>query len=121
MTSLERRALLGDRQAQEELSWHDELLSCPCCKDKPDYWENRNGGFIECTGCGLQMRESSLERAIKLWNTRPVPPIGFCGECAMLRYNEENEPYCKSPYGLNEPDETNFCGNFMPKEENYET
>lgn len=39
----------------------------------------------------------------------------------MFRYNEENEPYCKSPYGLNEPDETNFCGNFMPKEEQNET
>ena len=61
------------------------------------------------------------KKALIKWNTRPAPPIRICGECAMFRYNEENEPYCKSPYGLNEPDETNFCGNFMSKEEQNET
>ena len=114
MTSLERRALLGDRQAQEELSWRGELLSCPCCKDKPDYWENRNGGFIECTGCGLQMRESSLERAIKLWNTRPAPPIGRCGRCKYQGGKTLGNP---NVLCINMKSD-DFCSYFEPKETN---
>lgn len=31
MTDLERRALLGDRQAQEECTRHGIVLPCPFC------------------------------------------------------------------------------------------
>lgn len=51
MTDLERRALLGDRQAQEECTRQGIVLPCPCCKGKgkvsfKDYrfvWQNFRG------------------------------------------------------------------------------
>ena len=34
MTELERRALLGDRKAQEECTRQGIALPCPCCGEK---------------------------------------------------------------------------------------
>lgn len=116
VNELERRALLGDRQAQEELTWHGKLLLCPCCKDVPDCWESGNGGVVECTGCGLQMRESSLERAIKLWNARAAPPIGRCKDCKSFGHEISDGKHSCTCLQLPYCNPNDFCSYFEPRE-----
>ena len=104
MTELERRALLGDKEAQKECTEKGIVLPCPICgksvvflgteaevemldEDDDNYCElsiqqtavcNWNGG-----GCGLSIGGvyGSKKEALAVWNTRQAPPIGQCGEC----------------------------------------
>lgn len=94
MTELERRALLGDRQAQEECTAKGIVLPCPCCGDEvtldfipahehpivglPDY---SGGTFIECNNCTYAMSGKDKQEVLMRHNSRPAPPIGRCGEC----------------------------------------
>lgn len=112
MTDLERRALMGDRQAQEECTEKGIMLPCPFCggdaekdyilgkiyfgsDDKPS-----NGYYTYCTGIecpifGSYSRYYKTEReAVLAWNTRQAPPIGRCGEC-----NERNIINCSDGCG----------------------
>lgn len=125
MTDLERRALLGDRQAQEECTRNEIVLPCPCCGGREietkhaceDYW-------CECVKCGtaggLHCRKSV---AIAKWNTRQAPPIGRCVECAK-RKTSECEMYFSCNCGEQHTWETDndFCSGFAPEdgEENAE-
>ena len=118
MTDLERRALLGDRQAQEECTRNEIVLPCPCCGGREiettyacdDYW-------CECVKCGTaggpHCRKSV---AIAKWNTRPAPPIGRCVECAK-RKTSECEMYFSCNCGEQHTWETDndFCSVFAPK------
>lgn len=91
MTELERRALLGDRQAQEECTKKGILLACPLCGGKVEegkQWET-DGYYwwptICCVNCNLHMLDPNLwegvsEETRRKWNTRPAPPVGHCGE-----------------------------------------
>ena len=117
MTDLERRGLLGDKQAQEECTRRLIALSCPCCKGKADYWENSylHKGYAGCTDCGLIIEDSSKEKALSFWNTRPAPPIGRCKDCTNWFGNPGDEyAPCKDCDGVMEAD--NFCRNFEPRE-----
>lgn len=53
MTELERRALLGDRQAQEECTRLGIVLPCPFCGNIPITEDNR----VFCGVCGLSYEE----------------------------------------------------------------
>lgn len=130
-----RRALMGDKEAQEECTAKGIVLPCPCCcasvdivcvpahehkiLDLPAY---QGGCFIECTGCTYAISGENKKEVLKAHNTRPAPPIGRCEECE--HYNRERK-YCEllsqdPEYGVGDyvemsPDD--FCSYFEPKEE----
>lgn len=124
MDSLVRKALLGDKQAQEECTNKGIALPCPLCRgdvtvteisahkhyivDLPKY-----GGscFIECNSCTYAISGDDRLDALRTHNTRPTPPIGRCGECKYGRKFSENDSQhdfhweeteifiiCKEPY-----------------------
>lgn len=130
MNDLERRALLGDKQAQEECTGKGIVLPCPFCggraekdyilgkiyfgsDDKPSdgYYTYCTG--VECPTFGSYSRYYRTEReAILAWNTRPAPPIGRCKDCANA---------CPGTYGsvcvihgCNTDDDA-WCNEFEPK------
>lgn len=127
MTDLERRALLGDIEAQEECTEKGIVLGCPFCggpatakSQKVQY--GLSGTIISCKKCMVQLyspdqkavstpdgvRNMQIENHVKIgigrWNTRPAPPIGRCGEC---KYSEDGT--------CDHADVENHCGNFEPK------
>lgn len=117
-----RRALLGDKQAQEKCTAQGIVLPCPCCcasvdivcvpahehkiLDLPAY---QGGCFIECTGCTYAISGENKKEVLKAHNTRPAPPVGRCGECKNWNggdcYRQE----------LTKSDD--FCSYFEPREE----
>lgn len=84
MTNLERRALLGDQQAQEECTRQGIVLPCPFCGNKHIRISNWGMWRCWCPEC-LGKSEDSLREcdAVKHWNTRPAPPVGRCEGCAL--------------------------------------
>mgnify|MGYP006971325253 CR=1 FL=1 len=117
-----RRALLGDKQAQEKCTAQGIVLPCPCCcasvdivcvpahehkiLDLPAY---QGGCFIECTGCTYAISGENKKEVLKAHNTRPAPPVGRCGECKNWNggdcYRQE----------LTKSDD--FCSYFGPRED----
>lgn len=119
MTELERRALLGDRKAQEECTRHGILLPCPFCGNKHIRISNWGMWRCWCPEC-LGKSEDSLREcdAVKHWNTRQAPPVGRCRECEWWDKNT-HECWCAADVEISyhkytEPDY--FCGDFAPKE-----
>lgn len=116
MTNLERRALMGDKQAQEECTKLGIVIPCWRCCGKAEVNELHTGGkplyAVACQKhyCGAYgAGSSSKQKAIEFWNTRPAPPVGRCGECAAYVDSKcANTGYYKS--------ETGFCDDFAPKE-----
>lgn len=108
MTDLERRAMLGDAEAQRECTEKGIVLACPFCgQEKIRILPVCGQGFIECPKCHCTTDlVDSVETAIKQWNTRTAPPIGRCGEC-------EYKQTCIN-YGCME-DDAGFCKWFKPK------
>ena len=107
MIELERRARLGDRQAQEECTRRRIVLRCPFCgrKDILTLHLNSNIYHNYQSDCVLGGRFVPLSD----WNTRPAPPVGRCRECvAYVDSKCANTGYYK-------PD-TGFCNDFAPKE-----
>ena len=101
-----RRALMGEKQAQEECTEKGIVLPCPCCKGKAEYIEDFDA--VICVDCGLSS-EREYKKAIEVWNTRPAPLIGRCGECKNWNggdcYRQE----------LTKSDD--FCSYFEPRED----
>ena len=118
MTDLERRALLGDAEAQRECTEKGIVLRCPCCGEKKvDTLETKYYGLVQCMECGLSMAAAYLTWALARWNTRPAPPIGRCVDCA---YWDKNTGECANAadtevayHKYTDPDF--FCGDFKPK------
>ena len=120
-TDLERRALLGDREAQEECTRQGIALPCPCCGSTvivneipphkhtfatfmPDY---EGGCFIECPSCNYANCGKTKQEALTNHNRRPAPPIGRCKDCKHRGTGDSD--ICHS--GLSEE----FCSGFEPK------
>ena len=98
MTELERKALLGDKQAQQECTEKGIVLPCPFCGgevklDELDFY------MFCCDKCGAGITfakefedgtadDCTKDESIEKWNTRPAPPIGRCAECK--EYDTEN-------------------------------
>lgn len=86
-----RRALLGDQQAQEELS--NKFIPIPCAFCKADgsnmkVQYDKGVAWMECQACGAcgPIAESDDEytgekAAIRAHNTRPAPLVGRCEDC----------------------------------------
>ena len=124
MTDIERRALLGDRQAQEECTKLGIVIPCWKCCGKAEVNELHTGGkplyAVACQKhyCGAYgAGSSSIQKAIEFWNTRPAPPIGRCRECA---YWDKTTGECADAadtevayHKYTDPDF--FCGDFKPK------
>lgn len=114
MNEFERRALLGDKQAQEECTRQGIVLPCPFCGNKHIRISNWGMWRCWCPECFGKSEDSLRERdAIKQWNTRPAPPIGRCGECKHWY-----EKHCAHGTCATEPTKSSFyCGDFEPKED----
>lgn len=134
MTDLERRALLGDAEAQRECTEKGIVLACPFCggpvtakSQKVQY--GLSGTIIGCKKCMVQLyspdqkavstpdgvRNMPIENHVKIgigrWNTRLAPPIGRCGECEHQGGNVPGNP---NVLCINmKPDD--FCSYFEPK------
>lgn len=119
MTDLERRALLGDRKAQEECTRQGILLPCWKCGGEAEVNELHTGGkplyAVACQKhyCGAYGAGSvSVPKAIEFWNTRPAPPVGRCGECRFAN-TKGGGIYCELDDYQRE--EYEFCSEFEPK------
>lgn len=131
MTDLERRALLGDRQAQEECTRKGIVLPCPKCfksvkvygpEDwEPTFYDPDSGGDpyefdCEC-GFAFSTYKYDFKDALADWNTRQAPPIGRCASCTHW---DDRTCECESASDIEvayhkytEPDF--FCGDYEPK------
>lgn len=87
VTNLERRALLGDRQAQEECTRQGIALPCVHGAECRVFDMNVDGKTVYRTisikrCCCFQGRMYfTKNEALADWNTRPAPPIGRCKDC----------------------------------------
>lgn len=95
MNELVRKALLGDKEAQEQCTLQGIALPCPKCYEdlvfENGFWRHPKNdcGFANLESKRLCVSLDLLED----WNTRPAPPIGRCGECRKFEvlYPEEAE------------------------------
>lgn len=118
MTNLERRALMGDRQAQEECTRRGIVLRCPFCGGSTD---DKSGTIFKLARIELYAHkrtgkcvyDGSMIYNLSIWNTRQAPPIGRCGECAKLGKGGLGYGWC----GNKTKQFDSFCSDFKPKEE----
>ena len=115
MVELERKALMGDKEAQEECTRRRIVLRCPRCGETPVAKAFVGAGmfYFECN-CGSETHcFDSKQKALLEWNTRSAPPVGRCGECKHLD-NTGTKPVCWHT-GLPLKSENDFCSYFEPK------
>ena len=121
MNDIERCALLGDRQAQEECTRKGIALPCPQCfcamQEKGEYFLHPK------SWCGFSFPYSEDEfvvskKCLSDWNTRLAPPIGRCKDClhyfqmeCLKIYDDGNAS--KDARQERKPDD--FCSYFEPK------
>lgn len=125
MYDLEKRALMGDREAQLECTEKGIVLPCPCCSSEDISYRTSEGdydyglGGFRCWNCNLGQgyEFKTREEALANWNTRPAPPVPRCDEC---------NSWCGTPGDdfiadccLNEcfMESNNYCRYFNPKED----
>lgn len=120
MTDLERRALLGDQEAQKECTEKGIALPCPHCGAKDAEIIKYAFGRLryECQSChAATCLHGSAKMALVDWNTRPAPPIGRCGECKHSTYDEKyGNRWCNLNLGSRIVGENDYCGRFKQKE-----
>lgn len=131
MGNLVRKALMGNKQAQEECTEKGVLLPCPFCGGKIKIDEYDFYMFC-CDRCGTGVtfakemddgtaEECTKEESIKNWNTRPAPPVGRCGECKCWQRNGSDWGSCSKWYTEDKVQaftlKTDFCSSFEPREE----
>ena len=108
---LKRRALLGDRQAQEECTRQGIALPCPCCGaamvKEAGWFYHPN---VMCI-LGLKSFRITDIDLISMWNHRPAPPIGRCKDCDCYWPNAE-----QCGHSWETVAENDFCSKFKPKE-----
>ena len=94
-----RRALLGSREAQQECTEKGIVLPCPSCGGESRLEDMGWPHHVYCTECGMRSvsakwGEDGEKEAIKKWNTRPAPPVGWCRDCVWSR-EPTKEDYAK--------------------------
>lgn len=125
MTDLERRALLGDKQAQEECTRQGIVLVCGCGgfaelsyveRDPDADFDPFHGYIVKCKKCVMNSwYHKKPWDAVAAWNNRAAPPFGRCKDCGNWRGKKSDaDAPCKDCDGIMEAD--NFCRNFEPKE-----
>lgn len=125
MTDLERRALLGDAEAQRECTEKEIVLPCWRCGGQAEAKQVSGVGrplyAVSCKKhyCGAYGCAHRTEKeAISYWNTRTAPPIGRCKDClhyfqmeCLKIYDDGNAS--KDARQERKPDD--FCSYFEPK------
>lgn len=121
MTDLERRALLGDREAQKECTEKGIVLPCSSCGKQPGPIRHVSNNpilkpYAVCCGgenCRSYVMGDTPEEAMQNWNTRPALPIGRCGTC---KHSMSQEIYCELGHlwALKSDD---YCSYYEPREE----
>ena len=124
MTDLERRALLGDREAQKECTEKGIVLPCPLCGKQPGPIRHVSNNpilkpYAVCCGgenCRSYVMGDTPEEAMQNWNTRPAPPIGHCYECLnkVDTVGKTNIICAKIGEGRQNYD---YCSYYEPREE----
>lgn len=116
MTDLERHAILGDQQAQEECTRRGIVLPCPFCGGVAMIEYDTVSPFeynVFCGDCGVMLGISEDKQvAISEWNTRPAPPIGRCGECGAYTSEGPGAGHCSDGTGKTDD---GYCDSFYPK------
>lgn len=113
MTDLERRALMGDKEAQEECTEKGIVLPCPCCgSSKVVLIDDLDVPvWFRCTLCGCLSRTEKDDRAaLQPWNTRTPPPIGRCETCEWWGAVD-------GPMKCDITDADDYCSQYEPREE----
>lgn len=119
MTELERLAMMGDRQAQEEATRRGILLPCPFCGRAAIVEYDTMEPFeytVFCGDCGvLKGTSEDKQVAVSEWNSRPAPPVGRCKDCAYFSgkhclklWSETNLTYQNQP----KVGEDDYCSKF---------
>lgn len=122
MTDIERRALLGDRQAQEECTRQGIVLPRPFCGGHKGgvngtilAWENTENFAHKRTGkCPL---DGIIIYNLADWNRRTAQPIGRCQICKNspdLKTKTKGMRWCRKFRCEVKPN--GFCDNFKPKD-----
>lgn len=121
-----RRALMGDKQAQEECTEKGIVLPCPFCGEEAQLISEKGLYTIvckdgPCIGSDIHPEYGEAMFALEEWNTRPAPPIGRCGECEFYTvlghcklHSQEPDQYGSGAYVEMLPDD--FCSYFEPRE-----
>lgn len=117
MTELERRALMGDREAQEECTRQGIVLNCPFCGGNTSNTDGtifkiRNSNLYAHKRTGKCFLDGEIIYSLLEWNTRPAPPVGRCDDCAR-RYEENGVYFCSNTN--TECGDDDFCSYFEPK------
>ena len=121
-----RRALMGDKQAQEECTEKWILLPCPFCGEEAQLISEKGLYTIvckdgPCIGSDIHPEYGEAMFALEEWNTRPAPPVGRCRECKCWRRNGSDWGSCSKWYTEDKVQafmlEDDFCSNFKPREE----
>lgn len=129
MTELERKALLGDQEAQKECTEKRIAIPCPCCgceeRDMIGLSVSHDQYYYSCESCGcngpIVYDNANCDypeyEALAAWNRRPAPPIGRCGKCKHISYDEEyGNRWCNLNIGSRIVRENDYCRYFEPKE-----
>ena len=106
MTDIERRALLGDAEAQRECTEKGIVLRCPFCGN-PEVKRSSSGYLFSCRKCDMVVTfTASIGYGTGLlhYNARTAPPIGRCQDCefhdtfdcpaSKTGYTEKTMKYC---------------------------
>lgn len=117
MTDIERRAMLGDRQAQEECTRRGIVLPCPFCGGTGIEYgvcgrDIKSPCYIKCESCGCEIVINERKMVIAIWNTRHTPPIGRCGECGAYTSEGPGAGHCSDGTGKTDD---GYCDSFYPK------
>lgn len=84
--TIKQRAMLGDKEAQRQITERGELLPCPWCNRLPDVEYDTMGPFMWtaiCPRCGVYQSCTDEEWQARLdWNSRA--PILSAEEMEML-------------------------------------
>lgn len=89
MTELERKALLGDPEAQRECIEQGIVLPCPFCGGRIE--QAITDHVFKCKKCGcifnfpINVECFATYNFIKKINTRTAPPIGECEDCLYFK------------------------------------
>ena len=121
MTDLERRALLGDKQAQEECTRQGIVLACPFCgRSEETVFKLAHSNLYAHKRTGKCALDGMIIYNLADWNTRPAPPIGRCKDCEHYTllghckiHSQEPDEYGPGAYVEMLPDD--FCSYFEPK------
>lgn len=116
MTDIERRALLGDKEAQAECTAKGILLPCPCCGQNGGRRHIADGNhWYYCKECQVATRIcGTIKDALAAWNTRPAQPIGRCGTCKR-NHLRSGKWFCEVCGIVQDLDD--FCSYYEPREE----